>query len=253
MLMIPPALATKSGVQRMPRACSCVGDRVGGELVVRRAGDRAAAQLAARSSSSSRPPSAHGATTSTSARSASSGSTHAGAELLGERALARRDVGERRATRRRRPAPRASAPPTWPSPITAMLRPARSSVPQTRSHVTRIAVSTPSAVHGLGSPEPPRSSASPATWSVCSAITVMSASRRADVLGGDVARRRAGRRVSPKSSSASRRAPASGGGAPAGSMITPLPPPSGSPATADLDVIARDSRSASRRRARESS
>jgi len=36
-------------------------------------------------------------------------------------------------------------------------------------------------------------------------------------------------------------------------MITPLPPPSGSPATADFDVIARESRSASRTAARESS
>ena len=37
-----------------------------------------------------------------------------------------------------------------------------------------------------------------------------------------------------------------------GAMITPLPPPSGSPATADLKVIARDRRSASRTAARES-
>ena len=124
---------------------------------------------------SSMPPSAHGATRSTSARSASPGSAQRRAELLGQRALAERDVGETSEA----PAaasPRASVPPTWPSPITAMLRPARSEVPQTRSQVTRIAVSTPSAVHGLGSPEPPRSSASPATCSVCSAITVMSAS-----------------------------------------------------------------------------
>ena len=35
-------------------------------------------------------------------------------------------------------------------------------------------------------------------------------------------------------------------------MITPLPPPSGRPATADLKVIARESRSASRTAARES-
>ena len=32
---------------------------------------------------------------------------------------------------------------------------------------------------------------------------------------------------------------------PAGSMITPLPPPSGRPATADLNVIARERRTAS--------
>ncbi len=44
-----------------------------------------------------------------------------------------------------------------------------------------------------------------------------------------------------------------GGRVPAGSMITPLPPPSGRPATADLNVIARESRSASRTAARVSS
>ena len=37
-------------------------------------------------------------------------------------------------------------------------------MPQSASQVTRIAASTPSAVHGLGSPEPPRSTARPATW-----------------------------------------------------------------------------------------
>ena len=87
--------------------------------------------------------------------------------------------GATSATINRAPAaasPCASRLPTWPSPTTAMLRPARSAEPHTRSAATRIAVSTPSAVHGLGSPEPPRASASPATCSVRSAITVMSPS-----------------------------------------------------------------------------
>ena len=44
MLMIPPALQTKSGAQRMPRSASALGERVVGELVVRGAGDRLAAQ-----------------------------------------------------------------------------------------------------------------------------------------------------------------------------------------------------------------
>ena len=49
-------------------------------------------------------------------------------------------------------------------------------MPHTRSHATRTASWTPSAVQGLGSPELPRSTASPVTWRVFSAITVMSAS-----------------------------------------------------------------------------
>ena len=57
--------------------------------------------------------------------------------------------------------------------------------------------------------------------------------------------------VSPKSSSAAARR--SGERASPRSMITPFPPPSGSPATADLYVIARERRSASRTAARESS
>ena len=71
---------------------------------------------------------------------------------------------------------RASAPPTRPRPTTAIERSLRSGVPHTRSQATWIASWTPSAVHGLGSPEPPRSTARPVTWRVPSAITVMSAS-----------------------------------------------------------------------------
>jgi hypothetical protein len=59
--------------------------------------------------------------------------------------------------------------------------------------------------------------------------------------------------VSPKSRSTARRR-SSGSGPSAGpSMITPLPPPSGRSAHAALKVIARESRSASRTAARESS
>ena len=51
----------------------------------------------------------------------------------------------------------ASRPPTLPTPTTATRRPSSEVLPNTRSQPTRIAASTPSAVHGLGSPEPPRS------------------------------------------------------------------------------------------------
>jgi len=50
--------------------------------------------------------------------------------------------------------------------------------PKTRSQLTRIAVSTPSAVQGLGSPDPPRLRDSPVTCGVIEAMTSMS---RADV------------------------------------------------------------------------
>ena len=57
-----------------------------------------------------------------------------------------------------------------------MLRPSTDVLPNTRSQATRMAASTPSAVHGLGSPEPPRSTASPVTCVVASAIVCMSGS-----------------------------------------------------------------------------
>jgi hypothetical protein len=145
----------------------------------------------------------------------------------------------------------ASGRPTWPRPTIATVRPSSEVEPKTRSQATRIAASTPIAVHGLGSPEPPLSTASPDTWLVTSAIVRMS--------GSDVPTSSAvmyappsASTVSPKSSSTLRRSSPVGGLVPVGSAITPLPPPSGSPATADLNVIARDSRSASRIAARSS-
>ena len=59
-----------------------------------------------------------------------------------------------------------------------IVRPSSDGEPKTRSQQTPIAVSTPSAVHGLGSPEPPRRRDSPVTWFVVDAMTSMS---RADV------------------------------------------------------------------------
>ena len=55
-----------------------------------------------------------------------------------------------------------------------MLRSRNELSPKARWQVARIAASTPSAVKGLGSPEPPRLRARPATWAVCCAITAMS-------------------------------------------------------------------------------
>ncbi len=70
--------------------------------------------------------------------------------------------------------PRASRSPTWPSPTTATVRPARSTVPKARWHAARIAACTPAAVNGLGSPAPPRSTGMPVTWVVRVAISTMS-------------------------------------------------------------------------------
>ncbi len=60
--------------------------------------------------------------------------------------------------------------------MTATLSPSSDALPKARSQATSIAHRTPSAVHGLGSPELPLSTASPATLSVASAITAMSRS-----------------------------------------------------------------------------
>jgi len=54
------------------------------------------------------------------------------------------------------------------------VRPASDDEPKTRSQQTAIAASTPSAVQGLGSPEPPRARVRPVTWLVVVAIVSMS-------------------------------------------------------------------------------
>ena len=58
--------------------------------------------------------------------------------------------------------------------MSATERPASEVLPKARSQVARIAASTPSAVNGLGSPEPPRDRTRPVTCRVRCAITVMS-------------------------------------------------------------------------------
>ena len=93
MLMMPPALATKSGAHRIPRAASSSATVVGRELVVGRAGDRAAAQ------------GGDGLVVEHAAERARRehvdlgaqrgvGVDPVGAELVGERALALVDVGD---------------------------------------------------------------------------------------------------------------------------------------------------------------
>ena len=97
---------------------------------------------------------------------------------------------------------RARRPPTWPSPIPHGATPSRS--PEDALAGRRgSSISTPSAVHGLGSPEPPRSRGSPATWLGQLGDHRHVGVGRADVLRGHVAAV-GGATVSPKSSSASR-------------------------------------------------
>ena len=136
----------------------------------------------------------------------------------------------------------ASRRPTLPRPTTATVRPFSEVSPNARSQLASTAAWTPSAVYGDGSPEPPRDCARPLTCFVASAITVMS---RDDVPTSSAVMYApfTASTVSPKSSRTSRRARPCGG--PSRSMITPLPPPSGSPAQAALYVIARERRSAS--------
>ena len=94
------------------------GERIVGELVVGRPADDLAAQLTRRWSASIAPPSAHGASTSHSARVASPGSTPGRAEHARRaRACPDRCRSPAARSRRRRGAARAAAP-TWPSPTT---------------------------------------------------------------------------------------------------------------------------------------
>ena len=115
MLMIPPALATKSGAQRMPARGEQLGDGVVGELVVRRAGDRAAAQARDGLVVEHAAERARGEHVDV-GRQRRAGSAQSRAELVGERALALVDVGDdelraaaRRAAARERAADAAEA------------------------------------------------------------------------------------------------------------------------------------------------
>ena len=239
--MMPPALATKSGAQRMPRSAQRGVERVVGELVVGGAGDRLAAQrgdgLVVEHRRRAR--TARGRRRRRSARDAGRSTPRRA------RSASARLLWSMSATTSSAPpscSSSASRPPTLPRPITATCGPSRSAVPKARSQVARIG--------DLAAERGPRArvagaarTARPVTCWVRSAITSMSGSDGADVLGGEVVARRAPRRCrrSP-AATASRRSAASVGSS-GRSMITPLPPPSGSPATAALKVIARERRS----------
>ena len=103
----------------------------------------------------------------------------------------------------------------------------------------RIAASTPAAVYGLGSPTPPCSGGSPTTCSVRVRISSMSA--------GLVPTSSAAMYCPPSDSTLSARSSSIASRSTSGSIaITLLPPPSGRPAAADLYVMPRARRSASR-------
>jgi hypothetical protein len=126
---------------------------------------------------------------------------------------------------------RARRRPTEPRPRIATVRPFIDVVPKARSTLASSAARTPRAVAGEGSPEPPRERARPLTWPVVWAITLMS---RDDVPTSSAVMYAPSMAAmaSAKSVRTARRARPVGG--PSGSMITPLPPPSGRPATAAL-------------------
>ena len=248
MLTTPPALATKSGTQRMPREARSSLTRLVASWLL-------AAPAIARARSKGR-----------SRRSARRRARR------GQHVDARRHRRRRGRSSGRRAGPRARAAVVdvrqheLGAALGEQLRePSADAADADHGHAaalergaaehalaaTRTAASTPSAVHGLGSPEPPRSTASPVTWRV---------PRRSSACRAPRCRRPRRSGTRPRACRRSRRSRAAGRGGrrpraavPAGSMITPLPPPSGSPATADLKVIARERRRASRTAASESS
>ena len=69
----------------------------------------------------------------------------------------------------------ASAAPTFPTPEMQTWRPASDGPPHSRSATAFMAHSTPQAVAGDGSPEPPSDSLTPVTWRVSRRIRSMSA------------------------------------------------------------------------------
>ena len=244
---MPPALATKSGAHRISRSSSCWATASDGELVVGRAGDRAAAQGGHRLGVEHGAERARREHVDVGARGRRRGrSTRRRA-----RRRARACSASTSATTSRAPAaarPRASAPPTRPRPDDGDRAPVE---------VER----APDALAGdadrlLDAERGPRARVAGAAAldgeagdvGVRSAITVMSGVGGPDVLGGPVAPVEDVDGVAEvQQRGAPRRSPASGG-SPSGRMITPLPPPCGRSATAALKVIARDSRSASAHR-----
>ena len=231
--MMPPALATKSGAHRTPAAREQVGHRLVGELVVGRAGDHRRLQRG------------HRLVVEDAAQRARREDVDGG-----EQRLARARPSARRAARRRRAcaasmsatssfAPRRASSRASAQadvrrgPTTATLRPfsdvrAEGALDRgQRSRPRRRARS-----RGSGRPSRRGRARGPVTCGVPRGDDRHVARRRPDVLGGDVAAAERVDRVGEVEQR--RRARARPCGGPSGSMITPLPPPSGRPATADL-------------------
>ena len=252
MLMMPPALQTKSGAQRMPRAASSSLERVVGELVVGGAGDRAAAQRG------------HGLVVEHAAERARREDVDVG----GHRRLAGRSSARRAGRRARACAGRCRRARAPRRPRRAARRAGRRRCPSA-DHGDAAAledVLPKSALAGhadrdLAAERGPRARVARAAALGREPGDVR---RRlgdrlhvglggADVLGGEVGAVERLRRCRRSRAARSGAARPPGRPRPSRSMITPLPPPSGRPATADLKVIARERRSTSRIAARESS
>ena len=141
MLTMPPALATKSGAHRIPRSASRSADRLGGELVVGGAGDRAAAQLRGRSRRRAR---RRARTARRRRRRRSAPARGRSTARRGASASSRLPSSMSASTSSRAGLERAAAsgPPTWPS-ADHRDRAAveRRRVPKARSQATRIAAS----------------------------------------------------------------------------------------------------------------
>ena len=136
MLMMPPALATKSGAQRIPRSASRTATASAASWLL-----AAPAITRQRSSGtvswSSTPPSAHGASTSTSAVSAASRVGPARRRARRRARACPRRRRRRRARRRPRRAGAPGAPPTRPRPIDGdPCGPPARRVPKARSQAT---------------------------------------------------------------------------------------------------------------------
>ena len=248
MLMIPPALTTKSGAHRMPRACSSS------------ATSSARSWLFAAPATARQRRAGHGVVVEQAAERARGEQVDVGAErrgrvgprraeLLRERALGRVDVGEHELGARLREQPR--QPPADLAEADHRDAPAR----ERRRAPRPLARDADGGGHAERGP---RARVARAAAREGEAGDVRASARRSPPCRRRTCRRprrsRSARRgsatASPKSSRAARRRSGSSGASPGGSMITPLPPPSGRSATADFAVIARESRSASRTPAR---
>ena len=110
-----------------------------------------------------------------------------GAELVGERRASRVDVGDDQPRAGLREPLRERRRRRGRAPTTATLRSLQVAEPNWWRAQARMACSTPRAVNGLGSPEPPRSVVRPVTWLVDVLRMRHVVGAGADVLGRHVA------------------------------------------------------------------